>query len=168
MRSFFHCCETDIDVQGLLDPDRQLTKPWGGAGHGPCDKCDGKGTALFECSSCLEAGAQADCPACQGRVRFRETCPACLGDGHIDHTVRRGIAVFPAREGLYRYLAGEREAELGGKVVVELEGPISEERDLDADAGALLVCPERILGVEPLDKELVEKIRSRAGQPKIG
>jgi hypothetical protein len=47
--------------------------------------------------------------------------------------------------------------------MVELEGPISEERDLDADAGALLVCPERIVSVTPLDSTVVEAIRARDG-----
>lgn len=108
----------------------------------------------------MESGASADCPACQGRVRFRETCPACLGDGHIDETRRAGIAVFPAREGLYRYLA-EKNAEVTDKVVVELEGRLSEERDLDADAGALLMLPEQIVSIDPLDVELIRSIRER-------
>jgi RecJ-like exonuclease len=108
----------------------------------------------------MESGASADCPACQGRVRFRETCPACLGNGQIDETRRAGIAVFPAREGLYRYLA-ERNAEVADKVVVELEGRLSAERDLDADAGALLVLPEQIVSVDPLDVELIKAIRER-------
>ncbi len=84
----------------------------------------------------------------------------CGGDGEITHTRRHGIAVFPAREGLYRYLA-EKRAEVEGKVVVELEGAISEERDLDADAGALLVCPEEIIAVTPLDPRLIAEVRQR-------
>jgi hypothetical protein len=157
-RTYFHCCSGGEDPQRLLDPDQQFTEPWGGHDHGRCDKCDGAGTALHECRSCLEAGAFAGCPACQGRVRFRETCPACLGTGEISHTRRRGVAVFPRIEGLYRYLA-ERHAEVEGKLVVELEGELSEERDLDADAGALLVLPERVLSAEPLDAERVAAIR---------
>jgi RecJ-like exonuclease len=159
-RRFFHCCPADADPQRLLAPNRQLTEPWGDDDHGPCDKCRGRGVVLYECRSCLEAGAVADCPSCQGRVRFRETCPACLGSGHIEHTRRRGVAVFPRREGLYRYLA-ERGAVLAGKAIVELEGQLGDERDLDADAGALLVHPERIVEVQPLDVELVEAIRAR-------
>jgi hypothetical protein len=69
----------------------------------------------------------------------------------------RGIAVFPTRGGLYRHLA-ERDAEPEGKVVVELEGKLSEERDLDADAGALLVHPERIVEIRPLDAELLARL----------
>jgi len=157
--SFFHCHSAGEEPDSLLDPERQVSAPWGEPEHGPCDKCGGRGVALHECRSCLQAGSSPDCPACQGRVRFNETCPACLGDGVIDHTQRRGVAVFPAREGLYRYLA-ERDAEVHGKVVVELEGRLSDERDLDADAGALLVHPERIVGIEPLDAELVAAIRA--------
>lgn len=159
-RTYFHCCPVDSDPATLLDPERQFTEPWGGHEHGPCDKCRGEGSVEYACRSCEEVGADRDCPACQGRVRFRETCPACLGDGEIDHTVRRGVAVFPTREGLYRYLA-ERDDELGGKVVVEVAGELSEERDLDADTGALLVLPSAILAVDPLDVSLVESIRAR-------
>lgn len=61
------------------------------------------------------------CPAeaaCEGRVHFEGFCPVCEGGGAIDRTRRRGIAVFPTRAGLYRYLA-ERDAEVGDKVMVE-------------------------------------------------
>jgi hypothetical protein len=157
--SYFHC-SADAELEELLDPDRQFTEPWGGHDHGRCDKCGTAGVALYECRSCLERGPRSDCPACQGRVRFRETCPACLGDGHIDHTRRAGIAVFPAREGLYRYMA-EKNASVEGRIVVELEGRLSEERDIDADAGALLLMPERIVEAAPLDTELIAAIRQR-------
>lgn len=158
--TYFHCCPADVDPERVLDPDRQFTEPWGGADHGRCDKCGGAGTVLYECRSCMETGGKADCPSCEGRVRFRETCPACLGSGQVDHMRRAGLAVFPTREGLYRYLA-ERNANVEGKVMVELEGRPSEERDLDADAGALLVLPERIVSVVPLDVELIKAVRER-------
>jgi hypothetical protein len=158
---FFHCCPARLDPGQLLDEERQVTEPWGEREHGPCDKCGGEGTAAYECLSCVEAGARAGCPACQGRVRFRETCPACLGSGTIDHTARRGIAVFPRREGLLGYLARKGEAELDGRVLVEVEGPLSEERDLDADLGALLVRPRRIVSVAPLDPAAVKSTGRR-------
>src|SRR4051794_29156445 len=161
-RTYFHCCSGEADPERLLDPAQQFSEPWGSHDHGGCDKCGGEGTAMYECRSCLEAGALSDCPACRGRVRYRETCPACMGTGRIDHTRRRGIAVFPRREGLYRYLA-ERDAEVEGKVVVELEGTESEERDLDADAGALLVLPARVIAAEPLDAEKIEALRATLG-----
>jgi hypothetical protein len=161
-RTYFHCYTADADPQRLLDPDRQFSEPWGAADRGRCDKCGGAGTALYECRSCLETGPRSHCPACRGRVRYRDTCPACLGDGHISHTRRAGIAVFPTREGLYRYLA-EKNAKVEGKIVVELEGRLGEERDLDADAGALLVSPEQIASSAPLDVELITEIRERLG-----
>jgi len=93
-------------------------------------------------------------------VRFRETCPACLGDGRITRTSRHGVAAFPTREGLYRYLA-ERNTDLSNRIVVEVEGRLALERDLDADAGALLVHPEEIVEVRPLDAGVVAGIRAR-------
>jgi hypothetical protein len=157
-RSYFHSCAADADPERLLDPAQQFTEPWGGHEHGPCDKCGGRGIAGYECRSCLETGALPDCPACQGGVRFEETCPTCEGTGEITHTRRRGIAVFPTREGLYRYLA-EKEAAVEGRMIVELQGRLSEERDLDADTGALLLLPERIVASQPLDAELVAMVR---------
>lgn len=79
-------------------------------------------------------------------------------------TRRHGLAVFPRREGLYRYLAWKSDAGVEGKVVVELAGELSDDLDLDADHGALLVFPERLVAVEPLDPEVVASIRDRVGE----
>jgi RecJ-like exonuclease len=117
---------------------------------------------LFECRSCLEDGVELFCPACQGRVRFTGTCPTCEGSGEITRTRRHGVAVFPTRSGLYRYLA-ERDAHVADRLVVELEGRLSGDNDLDADTGALLALPERIVAVQPLDTELIEQIQARLG-----
>jgi RecJ-like exonuclease len=163
-RTYFHCHPEGEDPEVLLDPDNQVSEPWGESEHGPCDKCNSSGTAFYKCFSCMEAGADPDCPACRGRVRFKQTCPTCQGSGEIRQTQRRGVAVFPAREGLYRYLAWKNDASVDGKVVVELAGELSDDCDLDADHGALLVFPERVVSVEPLDEELVESIRMRVGE----
>lgn len=163
-RTFFHCHPVEEDPGALLDPDEQVTEPWGEPDHGPCDKCGGRGATPYECFSCMEAGSDPGCPACQGRVHFEQVCPTCQGSGEIHRTQRRGIAVFPAREGLYRYLAWKSDANVEGKVVVELAGEMSEDRDLDADHGALLVFPEELLSVEPLDAEAVRSIRDRIGE----
>lgn len=45
--------------------------------------------------------------------------------------------------------------------MVELEARLSDDLDLDADAGALLAHPERIVAVEPLDAARVESIARR-------
>jgi len=163
-RTFFHCHPAGEDPGALLDPAQQVTEPWGEPDHGPCDKCEGQGSAAYECFSCLEAGSDPDCPACQGRVRFEQTCPTCQGSGEIHRTRRHGIAVFPSREGLYRYLAWKSDAEVESQVVVELAGELSEDRDLDADHGALLILPEELVSVEPLDAAVVSSIRDRTGE----
>ena len=160
MRTYFHSCPADADPDGLLDPERQVTTPWGPPNHGACDKCVGETSVRYECKSCLEEGADADCPACEGRVHFQGVCPACDGSGVIDRTKRRGIAVFPSRAGLYRYLA-ERDADVEDRVMVELEGRLSEDGDLDADAGALLLHPTRVVAVQPFDPALISSIRQR-------
>jgi hypothetical protein len=163
-RTFFHCYPAGEDPGALLDPDEQVTAPWGEPEHGPCDKCEGKGTVVYECFSCVEAGSDPDCPACQGRVHFEQTCPTCQGSGEIHRTEREGIAVFPARQGLYRYLAWKNDAKVEDKVVVELAGELSDDCDLDADHGALLIFPRELVSVEPLDAEVVRAIRDRTGE----
>lgn len=160
-RTYFRCHSAGEDHGELLDPEQQVTEPWGSPDHGRCDKCGGSGTTVYECFSCVEGGSDPDCPVCQGRVRLEQTCPACQGAGEIHQTQRHGIAVFPSRKGLYRYLA-VKDADVEDSVVVELEGPVSDDLDLDADEGALLIHPRRIVGVEPLDAEVVLSIRARA------
>jgi DnaJ-class molecular chaperone len=164
-RTYFHCHPEGADPGILLDPDNQVSEPWGEPEEGrTCDKCGGGGTTAYECFSCMEAGPDPGCPACQGRVRFEATCPACEGTGEIHRARRHGVAVFPSREGLYRYLAWKSDAGVEGKVVVELAGKLSEDRDLDADLGALLVIPEEVVSVERLAPELVGSVRNRVGQ----
>jgi hypothetical protein len=62
----------------------------------------------------------------------------------ISRVRRAGISSFPTAEGLYRYLR-EQGADLSGDVFVEIEGTLSSDRDLDADEGAILVFPKRIV-----------------------
>ena len=150
--SFFHCCPTSADPQQLLEPG-QVTTPSGSPDHGPCDKCEEAGRVRHECRSCLADGPSVGCPACGGRVRFEDTCPTCEGSGEITRTSRRGVAVFPTLGGLTMYLR-EKGVELDDRVIVELEGPLSDDRDLDADAGALLIHPTRIVDVHAADQRV--------------
>jgi hypothetical protein len=163
-RTYFRCHPEGEDPGVLLDPENQVSEPWGEPEHGRCDKCGGSGTTVYECFSCMEAGADPGCPACQGRVRFEQTCPACEGSGEIHRTQRHGVAVFPSREGLYRYLAWKNDAGVEGKVVVEVAGELSDDCDLDADHGALLVFPDRVVSIERLDPGVVSSIRDRVGE----
>jgi hypothetical protein len=68
----------------------------------------------------------------------------CEGDGQITRTRRHGVSVFPSLRGLFRYLE-ERDAELDDKVVLELEGSLTNDLDLDADAGAVLIQPRTVV-----------------------
>jgi hypothetical protein len=67
--------------------------------------------------------------------------------------------VFPDEEGLYRYML-ERGADFEGCVVVELEGSESEDEDFDADEGALLVIPTRIVDARPVDDDRLRKAKA--------
>ena len=158
--TFFHRHDGDGDPQELLVPENQFSSPWGGPDHGPCDKCGGRGRCRFRCRSCLEEGARGSCPACGGRVEFEDRCPTCEGSGEITRTKRRGISVFPSRAGLYRYLV-ENGGDLEDAEIVELDGDLSDDLDLDADYGALLVHPTRIVGRFPIDEERIEELRGR-------
>jgi len=148
MPRFFRRWSRDEDPAELLHPENHWSTPWGEPEHGPCDKCSGAGRTRFRCRSCLELGPRADCPACGGRVEYDDICPACEGDGEITRTTRDGVSVFPSIEGLRRYIA-ESEADMDGCGIVELEGELTGDRDLDADTGALLVRPTRVVTMHP-------------------
>ncbi|HEY8584210.1 MAG TPA: hypothetical protein VIL49_14740 [Capillimicrobium sp.] len=150
-RTYFRIQPADEDPGALLSPSEHRCEPWGGRAHGePCDKCEGAGETDFRCESCVIVGADLDCPACQGRVAWRDRCPVCLGGGVIDDEARHGVSVFPALPGLLRYME-RRGTDIAGEVVVELEGDLTGDVDFDADEGALLVAPTRIVAVQPAE-----------------
>ena len=75
------------------------------------------------------------------------------------------MSVFPEVDGLYRYML-KRDADLDGCLLVELEGEESEDEDFDADEGALLIRPTRIVDTRPVDTERIAQLRrelARAG-----
>lgn len=158
MQSYFRIHPAGEDPEKHLDPEQQVSEPWGGSVKGRCDKCGGSGTTLHECQSCKAGGPDPDCPACGGELSYSGECPSCSGSGEIDESSRDGVSVFPVLEGLYRYIA-KRDADLDGCVVVELEGTRSADEDFDADEGALLVHPQRIIATRPLDHGRVEGLR---------
>ena len=144
----FHLYSSGEDPAELLRSRHQWSTPWGLPEHGPCDKCGGSGTVSGRCLSCAQ-GPRALCPACGGRRRGPMRCPSCEGQGAITRTRRRGVSAFPTREGLLRYLH-ERGADLEGRVILELDAALSADTDLDADRGALLVLPKRVVAEHPL------------------
>ena len=93
-------------------------------------------------------------------MEFDDACPACEGSGEIGRTKRSGVSVFPTDEGLYRYLV-EQKAELENTIVVEVAGELSSDRDLDADSGALLVHPRKIVSCRPVYQARITEARGQ-------
>ena len=139
MKRYFRLHPEDEDPERLLDPDEQESEPWEGTVYGRCDKCAGTGKTQYEREG--EIGE----------------CPACEGTGEIDDSSRDGVSVFPDEDGLYRYMLG-RDADIDGAVLVELEGTPSGDEDFDADEGALLIHPRRIVDVRQPDRERLRKL----------
>ncbi len=67
--------------------------------------------------------------------------------------------MFPDEDGLYRYMI-DRGADFEDCVVVELEGHVSDDEDFDADEGALLVIPTRIVDARPVDKDRLTEAKA--------
>jgi hypothetical protein len=146
MQTYFRLHQADEDPRELLDPEKQKSEPWGGTIWGRCEKCGGTGKTRHECESCKASGRDESCPSCHGEMYYEQKCPACEGTGEIDDSERDGVSVFPDEEGLYRYMRN-RDADFNGAKLVELEGEPSEDKDFDADEGALLVHPTKIVDV---------------------
>jgi hypothetical protein len=149
------------EPERLLDPEEQRSEPWSGTVFGRCDKCGGSGSTTHECESCKQR-RDAGCPVCRGEIRYHDECPACEGSGEVDDSCRDGVSVFPDEDGLYRYMI-KRDADLDGCVLVELEGEQSPDEDFDADEGALLVRPTKIVDTRPLDRDRIEALRRQVG-----
>ena len=159
MQTYYRVEPGDRDPDRLLDRDEQETEPWSGTVRGRCDKCGGSGETEHECASCKGGHADASCPVCHGEVRYVDECPACEGSGEIDDSSREGVSVFPDEDGLYRYMLN-RDADLDERCkLVELEGEESEDEDFDADEGALLIRPNRVVRVRELDWDRIEGLR---------
>jgi hypothetical protein len=150
-RTWFRLHPRKDDPQRLLDPERQRSEPWGGTIFGRCRKCGGEGRVLHECESCRHR-TNPSCPACGGRKRYLAECPACRGSGEVDDSERDGVSVFPDEDGLYRYML-RRDADVDTAKLVEIEGEPTGDEDFDADEGALLIRPSRIVAVRDPDRE---------------
>jgi hypothetical protein len=164
METYYRVEPGDRDPKALLDPENHESEPWSGTVQGRCDKCGGSGETEHECESCKAAGSSdPNCPSCHGELRYVRECPACEGVGEIDDTSRDGVSVFPDEDGLYRYMI-KRDADLNEQCqLVQLEGEQSEDEDFDADEGALLIRPRRIVASGELDWDRVEELRRELG-----
>lgn len=159
MDTFYRLHPPDEDPERLLDPDHQVSAPWDGAIYGRCDKCGGSGEVEMECDSCRADGPDTGCPHCSGEVTYRDGCPTCEGSGEIDDSKREGVSVFPEEEGLYRYML-KRDTDFHACRLVVLEGRLSEDEDFDADEGALLIKPTRVVRAGEPDHEKVRELQA--------
>ena len=160
METYYRLNPPGEDPEKLLDPDHQISEPWDGAIYGKCDKCDGSGEVKMECDSCKADGADSSCPHCGGQVSYQDECPTCQGSGEIDDSTREGISVFPDEEGLYRYML-KRDTDFADCKLVVLEGELSEDEDFDADEGALLIKPARVVRSGQPDHEKVRELQAQ-------
>jgi hypothetical protein len=169
METYYRVEPGDRDPEELLDPENHESEPWSGTVQGRCDKCGGSGETEHECESCKAAGsADPNCPSCHGEMRYTDECPACEGTGEIDDTRREGVSVFPDEDGLYRYMI-KRDADLDDRCqLLKLEGEQSEDEDFDADEGALLIRPRRIVSSGSLDWDRIEELRQELGEGEAG
>ena len=78
--------------------------------------------------------------------------------GEDDAPPRDGVSVFPDEDALYRYML-DRDADVSGSVLVELEGEPSPDEDFDSEDGAELVHPTRIVDVRPPDRRRIARLR---------
>lgn len=163
MGTYYRVDPREEDPGRLLDPENQQSDPWSGTVKGKCDKCRGSGETEHECESCKANGADSSCEHCGGAVKYTDECPVCHGSGEIDDSTRDGVSVFPDVDGLYRYML-KRDADLGDDCrLVKLEGEQSDDRDFDADEGAVLVNPTRIVDVGELDWDRIERLKREIG-----
>ena len=158
METYYRLNPPDDDPEKLLDPEHQISEPWDGAIYGRCDKCGGDGEVTMECESCKAGRPDSGCPHCGGEVSYRDECPTCEGSGEIDDSSREGVSVFPDEDGLYRYML-KREADFENCKLVVLEGELSRDEDFDADEGALLIRPTRVVRSGDPDHDKVRRLQ---------
>ncbi len=96
-----------------------------------------------------------------GEGRYLAECPACQGSGQIDDSQRDGVSVFPDEDGLYRYMIG-RDGDVRDARLVVLEGEPSGDEDFDADEGAVLIRPTRVIEVRAPDLQRLDELRGDA------
>ncbi|NMM91342.1 hypothetical protein B2J88_44775 [Rhodococcus sp. SRB_17] len=101
------------------------------------------------------------------RVQSAGADPAALlspdmqvSESYCSGTVRAGISVCDSLEELAAYLAGSGVPFDATSIVVELDGPDSDDTDEDSHLGARLIMPTSIVSVTPITDSLLDLIDS--------
>lgn len=128
--------------EDLLLSENQVSRVWQGVMYRQCPDCGGSGVE--------DLGW---CEADQRVLTCR--CERCRGDGQEQMDRQDGVSVCRTIGQLEAYLA-DRSPSRANTVLVELEGDECDDQDLDAEHGALLVRPTRIISVRSINELDVE------------
>lgn len=81
-------------------------------------------------------------------------CLGCHAQGYVED-VRYGVSACKREDDLYEYMTSHH-AYMVGAVIVEIEGELSDDEDHDADDGAVLILPTRIVSTRPVPQEWID------------
>jgi len=143
---YYRIHDTDrCSPEDLLRPEHQTSSVWVGHAERKCSACNGSG--------CQWEEADPDDEDDYGRS---VECDHCDGVGRIEISTQDGVSVCGSLRELVAYLSERSFYASGTVVLLALEGePVTDDEDVDAAAGALLVRPTRIVSVLRLPDEIV-------------
>jgi hypothetical protein len=149
METFYRIQERGRDPLALLDPESWVSRIWTGYAERECSTCRTTGRVRCSCADVDECESS----GCDGS----QSCDDCRGAGYVEDTERRGgVSCCRTYEELMTYF-GRRDAALEDTVLVVLEGAESDIEDFDAEEGAVLVRPARIVKVRDFDPQEVQQ-----------
>jgi hypothetical protein len=141
METYYRIQSADRDAAELLNPTHWVSRIWSDQ------------PAEVTCPDCVDGRVHVECPSwCDCGYPHHESYETCHGRGYLHEYERAGgVSCCRTLGELYAYFRG-RDADLDGAVVVKLEGEVAEVEDFDAEHGAVLVRPTRIVDVGPLNE----------------
>jgi hypothetical protein len=141
--TFVRIQHRDLDPQQLLDSSTWKSSVWEGERFRLCPDCNGAGTSENPCDTCCDGWGQ---------------------NGEVED-IRYGVSTCYDLDDLVTYFDGRdcdhTDAELDELVLVTVEARMAEDDDHDAQDGATLVWPTRIVSVEPIPAELRDVLRTQ-------
>lgn len=141
---YYRIQDANKNPQDLLNPSNWESTVWTGEVYKKCEACNGAGEIVLR----NEDGK----PKSDGYGDIEtEPCEICNGDREVKDNTRHGISCCESLQQLENYFE-TRSADLANVVVVAFEGRESDEEDWDADEGAVLVFPSKIVWVKSLSE----------------